>query len=106
MFSRTTVFAGTNLLSSWHDSILLKAVNQKLPPSEQPKPSLHARYTSSWRDSSSTYAFAAKLLRLINYTGLLLEMIAHKKLKRKGKWRVIIIIEILKYVLCSTYTLA
>lgn len=98
------MFASTNILSSWHDAILSKAATAKLPPSQRPKPSAHARYTAHHKDTSKLYSFAAKTLTLLKHTELLLEMVAYKKLSRSAKWRVIVIIEMIKCVvfLCDS----
>lgn len=100
---RITVVAGTNMLSSWHDSILSKAAAQKWSASERPKPSSHARYTAAWRDASGIYSACAKALTLIHYTELLLEMVALKKTGKKGKWRAVVLIELAKCVLFNAH---
>lgn len=50
-----------------------------------------------WTEEPSILFSAAKTLTTINYTELFLEMIAAKRWKEKGRWSVIVTIEILRY---------
>jgi len=76
---------------------LLTAYNNHLLPSPTP-PSPAARYQSFWKLSSSLYGRCAALLRTIQYTQLLCEMFA-KRAGEKVRWRVIVVLEVVKAVL-------
>lgn len=76
---------------------LLTAYNNHLLPSPTP-PSPATRYQNFWKFSSPLYARCAALLRTIQYTQLLCEMFA-KRAGEKVRWRVIVVLEVVKAVL-------
>lgn len=76
---------------------LLTAYNNHLLPSPTP-PSPATRYQNFWKLSSPLYARCAALLRTIQYTQLLCEMFA-KRAGEKVRWRVIVVLEVVKAVL-------
>ena len=55
------------------------------------------RYERFWEAKSKIYARCAALLRTIQYTQLLLEMLA-KRAGEKARWRVIVLLEVVKAV--------
>ena len=70
------VFAGINILSIYHDSILTRAAAEHaaktgtlLPPSTS-----FNRYTRYWLSHSNAYKRISRLLTLTSYTEVLLEM--------------------------------
>lgn len=81
------------LLSMYHDTLLTRAIS-KLPgmPRQQ---SPHNRYTKFWTQRSTFYRRIATLLSMIQYTELLWEMMAKRK-GEKIRWRIVVIIEIVK----------
>ena len=81
------------LLSLWHDSILLRAVS-KLPGMPKIERPLN-RYTKYWTVKSKLYRRTAMLLQCIRYTELLWEMAAKRRGERV-RWRVVVLIEALK----------
>jgi peroxin-16 len=88
-----SLHSSIQLLSLYHDSVLLKAVS-KLPGMPKIERPLN-RYTKYWTTKSKLYRRIALLLQCVRYTELLWEMAA----KRKGdkvRWKVVIIIEALK----------
>ncbi|KAF4632241.1 hypothetical protein G7Y89_g5884 [Cudoniella acicularis] len=90
-----SLHSSIQLLSMYHDTLLTRAI-AKLPgmPRQQ---SPHNRYTKFWIQKSRFYRRVATLLAMIQYTELLWEMMA----KRKGeriRWRVVVIIEVVKAV--------
>ncbi|EXJ65804.1 uncharacterized protein A1O5_11045 [Cladophialophora psammophila CBS 110553] len=103
-----SVHTFVQLLSIYHDHLLknraaalaltptvLKVRNLKL---QQPKPSLHARYTTFWTSSSSLYNKIATVLKIAQYTELLWEMIARRRGGEKAKWRVVVMLESFKAI--------
>ncbi|KAH8816746.1 peroxisome membrane protein [Xylogone sp. PMI_703] len=86
--------SSVQLLSMYHDTLLARAIS-KLPgmPRHQ---SPHNRYTKFWI-KSPLYRRIATLLSMIQYTELLWEMMAKRK-GEKIRWRVVVIIEIIKAV--------
>jgi peroxin-16 len=94
------------LLSIYHDSllkkraafissspVLSKAQNTKI---QKTKPSLHAKYTSFWTNSSTFYSQVATFLKIAEYTQLLWEMIAKRRGGEKTRWRVVVLLEMFK----------
>ncbi|EAT91407.2 hypothetical protein SNOG_01758 [Parastagonospora nodorum SN15] len=57
----------------------------------------HHRYTKFWTQKSTTYKRVAQVLQIIQYTELLWEMAAKRK-GEKVRWRVIVLLEIIKAV--------
>ncbi|KIW99433.1 uncharacterized protein Z518_11172 [Rhinocladiella mackenziei CBS 650.93] len=103
-----SVHTFVQLLSIYHDHLLknrvailalsptvLKARNIRL---QGPKPSLHARYTTFWAESSSLYSKISTLLKIAQYTELLWEMLARRRGGEKPRWRVVILLEIVKAI--------
>jgi peroxin-16 len=101
-----SVHTFVQLLSIYHDRLLkkraaliaaspalLKARNLKI---QQPKPSLHAKYTTFWSNSSSLYTNIATFLKIAEYTQLLWEMVAKRRGGEKTRWRVVVLIEAFK----------
>ncbi|KAL6720135.1 hypothetical protein ACLMJK_002056 [Lecanora helva] len=76
---------------------LLTAYNTHLLPSPSP-PSPAARYQHFCKLASPLYARCAALLRTIQYTQLLCEMFA-KRAGEKVRWRVVVVLEIVKALL-------
>ncbi|MCJ1384941.1 Peroxisomal membrane protein pex16 [Xylographa soralifera] len=90
-----SLHSGVQLLSLYHDSLLARAIS-RLPPSlPRPLPTLHNRYTKFWTANSSLYKRVALLLQTIQYTELLWEMAAKRK-GEKIRWRVVVILEMVK----------
>jgi len=82
----------------FNDNLLDKAVHAD--PNYRPliPPSLHSRFTRAWSDNDYGYKWAARMLELLRFTQLLIEMGLRRKASAKSRWRVIVLIEVLKYV--------
>lgn len=103
-----SVHTFVQLLSIYHDHLLKnRARNLALSPTllkarnikaQQPKPSLHSRYTTFWSSSSSLYTKIATLLKVAQYTELLWEMIARRRGGERTRWRVVVLLESLKAI--------
>ncbi|KAM0801133.1 peroxisome membrane protein [Usnea florida] len=73
---------------------LLTAYNTHLlasPPSFSPL----RRYEHFWESQNSLYARCSALLRLVQYTQLLLEMLA-KRAGESARWRLVVVLEVVK----------
>jgi peroxin-16 len=89
------VHSYVQLLSLYHDSLLAKAL-ARLPASRKPAPSPHSRYTRFWASRSPLYARLALTLRVLQYTELLVEMVAKRRGGDKGRWRAVVGLEAVK----------
>jgi peroxin-16 len=91
-----TVHSGVQLLSLYHDTVLLRALSQ-FPGLAARVPAPHARYTRFWTARSRLYRRVAMLLQIVQYTELLWEMAAKRRGERV-RWRVIVVLEAVKAV--------
>ncbi|KAI9619712.1 hypothetical protein H4Q26_014094 [Puccinia striiformis f. sp. tritici PST-130] len=87
-----------NLLSLYHDRIITQ-VAASLPSSQRPTQTSHARYTTAWCAVSSMYNFLAHALAIISHSQLLIEMVARRRLGSKRRWRVVLMLELIKALL-------
>lgn len=94
----TAVAASLNVLSLYHDTLLARAIESE--PRHKPllPPSLHTRYTRAWADSHTRYRWIARMLELVRFTELLIEMGLRRRFSEKGRWRGIVLLEAVKYV--------
>ncbi|KAF9475989.1 peroxisomal membrane protein PEX16 [Pholiota conissans] len=85
-----------NVMSMYHDTLLERVV--KANPSYRPliPTSLHTRFTKAWVDKDSLYKWAARVLEIIRFTELVVEMALRRKVSEKIKWRSIILLEVIK----------
>ncbi|KAG9244046.1 peroxisome membrane protein [Calycina marina] len=88
-----SLHSSIQLLSIYHDNLLTRAIS-KLPPIPRQQ-TMHSRYTKFWTQKSKYYRRVATLLSMIQYTELLWEMMA-KRRGEKVRWRVVLILEIIK----------
>lgn len=96
------------LLSIYHDH-LLKArarllsssptLSKSISPSK-PRPTPHMRYTDFWSTTSPLYTRIATVLKIVQYTELLWEMVARRRGGEQTRWRVVILLESFK-ALCK-----
>ncbi|KAI1080532.1 peroxisome membrane protein [Whalleya microplaca] len=91
-----SVHSGVQLLSLYHDAVLRGAIT-KIPALASRIPSPHARYTRFWTAKSRLYRRIALLLQVVQYTELLWEMAAKRRGERV-RWRVVIVLEVIKAV--------
>lgn len=91
-----TVHSGVQLLSLYHDSLLSKAMAQ-MPGTRRQPLTPHHRYTKFWTQKSPMYKRLAVVLQMIQYTELLWEMAAKRK-GEKMRWRVVVLLEVVKAV--------
>ncbi|KAI4862260.1 peroxisome membrane protein [Hypoxylon rubiginosum] len=91
-----TLHSGIQLLSLYHDAVLRGAIT-RIPALASKIPGPHTRYTRFWTAKSRIYRRIALLLQIVQYTELLWEMAAKRK-GEKVRWRIIIILEVIKAV--------
>jgi peroxin-16 len=89
-----SLHSSIQLLSMYHDTLLARAIS-KIPG--LPQQSLHNRYTKFWTQRSTLYRRIATILSMIQYTELLWEMTA-KRRGEKVRWRVVVLLEVVKAV--------
>nr|GAT44156.1 predicted protein [Mycena chlorophos] len=91
--------ASLNLFSMYHDTLLAKVA--KKHPNHRPliPPSFHTRFTRAWSDTNTQYKWAARSLELIRFTELVLEMGLRRKVSPRARWRVVVLLEMIKAVL-------
>merc|ERR1712230_101662 len=95
-----SLHSSIQLLSLYHDALLARAVGAKSPGSGSPRPqqqSGHNRYTKFWVGHSRFYRRVATAPAVVQYTQLLWEMMAKRKGERV-RWRVVVILEVIKAV--------
>lgn len=96
------------LLSIYHDH-LLKAratllnssptLSKSIPPPKA-RPTPHMRYTDFWSTTSPLYTRIATVLKIVQYTELLWEMVARRRGGEQTRWRVVVLLESFK-ALCK-----
>ncbi|EIM92513.1 peroxisome membrane protein [Stereum hirsutum FP-91666 SS1] len=91
--------ASLNVLSLYHDTLLARIIDAE--PKHKPllPPSLHTRYTRAWADGHVRYKWIARVLELVRFTELLIEMGLRRKFSEKGRWRGIVLLEAIKAML-------
>ncbi|KAI1759583.1 peroxisome membrane protein [Hypoxylon sp. FL1150] len=91
-----TLHSSIQLLSLYHDAVLRGAIT-RIPALASKIPSPHTRYTRFWTAKSRIYRRIALLLQIVQYTELLWEMAAKRK-GEKVRWRVVILLEVIKAI--------
>ncbi|KAK5132488.1 hypothetical protein LTR08_009034 [Meristemomyces frigidus] len=86
--------SGIQLLALYHDSLLSRALAQSLQQRKHHQ-TPHSRYTRFYCQKSATYRRTAVSLQVLQYTELLLEMMA-KRQGEKAKWRMVVVLEATK----------
>ncbi|KAF8202919.1 peroxisomal membrane protein PEX16 [Pholiota molesta] len=95
-FASEALTTSLNVISMYHDTLLDRVV--KANPSYRPliPTSMHTRFTKAWVDKDSLYKWAARVLEIIRFTQLFIEMTLKRKVSEKIKWRSIILLEVIK----------
>jgi len=94
-FASEALYSSLNLLSIYHDSLILPLL-PLLPAASRPPTSPHARYTKFWTQSNRSYKVLSRCLTVLGYTELLIEMGVRKKWGRKNQKRVVLSVEVVK----------
>jgi peroxin-16 len=97
-----SIHSSVQLLSLYHDTLLLRAISLTKSPlpaaARAVLPTAHSRYTRHWTAKSTAYRRVAYCLQILRYTELLVEMAAKRRNGEKGRWRAVVIIEMLKAI--------
>lgn len=96
-----SVSATLNIMSMYHDTLLAKFVQGNPKYKSLIPPSLHTRYTRAWSERDNKYKWAARVLQLIRFVELLIEMGLRRKASARNRWRGVVLLELIKYVLIS-----
>ena len=91
------VSALLNLMSMYHDTLLAKIVQSEAKYRPLIPSSLHTRFTRAWSDKNIRYKWAARLLELIRFTELVIEMGLRRKASAQNRWRGIVLLEAVKF---------
>ncbi|KAG8763817.1 Peroxisomal membrane protein pex16 [Ceratobasidium sp. 423] len=93
------VSATLNLLSLYHDTLLARRM--ELDPKAKPilPPSPHSRYTRAWAKRDNSYRWAARLLEIVRFVELVVEMGMRRKFKERTVWKGIFALEAVKAAL-------
>jgi peroxin-16 len=91
------VSALLNLMSMYHDTLLAKIVQNEAKYRPLIPSSLHTRFTRAWSDKNTRYKWAARLLELIRFTELVIEMGLRRKASAQNRWRGIVLLEAVKF---------
>lgn len=88
--------ASLNVTSLYHDTLLAKVARDD--PRYKPvlPPSTHTRYTRAWTSRNGGYKWVARMLELIQFTQLLIEMGMRRRTSMRTKWRGIVLLEVIK----------
>ncbi len=94
----SSVSALLNVTSLYHDTLLAKIV--KTDPKYKPvlPATSHTRYTRAWGETNSLYKWASRLLEVVKYVELLIEMGLRRSVSNKARWRGVVFLEAVKYV--------
>ncbi|KAH8883145.1 peroxisome membrane protein [Thozetella sp. PMI_491] len=90
-----SIHSGVQLLSLYHDTLLLRALTLSKLPAASLAPSPHNRYTRFWTLKNTLYRRVAYVLQIVSYVELLCEMAA-KRRGEKTRWRVVVLLEAIK----------
>lgn len=104
--SSEALFTSLNLLALYHDALSNRSPSgsPSLPSTSTSSmtvipsvpPSAHARYTKYWLKQSRLYKATARLLSVISYAQLLIEMAGRKYKGEQGRWNAVIALESIK----------
>ena len=83
-------------MSMYHDTLLARLVKTDPNIRALLPPSMHTRFTRAWADKDSRYKWIARILEVIRFTELVVEMGLRRKVSNRSRWRGIILLEILK----------
>lgn len=90
------VTATLNLLSLYHDTLLARRL--EMDPKSKPvlPPSVHSRYTRAWAKRDGRYRWAARLLEIVRFVELMVEMGMRRKFKERTVWKGVLVLETIK----------
>jgi peroxin-16 len=83
-------------MSMYHDTLLARFVKNDRNHRPLIPSSLHTRYTKAWQERSHLYKWAARMVELIRFTELLVEMGLRRRASSKIRWGGIVLLEVIK----------
>ncbi|KAI0815009.1 peroxisome membrane protein [Irpex lacteus] len=88
-----------NVTSLYHDTLLARIV--KTDPKYKPvlPATSHTRYTRAWGETNNLYKWASRLLEVVKYVELLIEMGLRRSVSNKARWRGVVFLEAVKAIL-------
>ncbi|KAK1233034.1 hypothetical protein PQX77_003837 [Marasmius sp. AFHP31] len=94
-----TLSASMNMMSMYHDTLLARLVATDPSLRSLLPPSMHTRFTRAWENKDSRYKWIARVLEIIRFTELVIEMGLRRKASDRSRWRGIVLLEVLKATL-------
>ncbi|PPQ82061.1 hypothetical protein CVT25_014602 [Psilocybe cyanescens] len=88
-----------NVTSMYHDTLLARIVKDNSSYRPLIPTSLHTRYTRAWTDKKPLYKLASRVLQILRFTELVVEMGLRRKVSEKTRWRAVILLEAIKALL-------
>ncbi|KAF9270121.1 peroxisomal membrane protein PEX16 [Marasmius fiardii PR-910] len=88
--------ASLNMMSMYHDTLLARLVATDSNLRSLLPPSMHTRYTRAWANKDARYKWLARVLEVIRFTELVIEMGLRRKVSDRNRWRAIVLLETLK----------
>ncbi|KAL0576351.1 hypothetical protein V5O48_005610, partial [Marasmius crinis-equi] len=85
-----------NMMSMYHDTLLARLVSSDPNLRSLLPPSMHTRFTRAWADKDARYKWIARVLEVIRFTELLIEMGLRRKASDRSRWRGVVLLEVLK----------
>ncbi|KAI8086573.1 peroxisome membrane protein [Halteromyces radiatus] len=100
-----TLYAGLNLIGLYHNSILRRAANDIIQQCKVTniEESQFNKYTRFWNHQSGTHRMISRILSIIAYTQVLMEMGLLRKRSHKTHYQWIAILEAIKAILRLTF---
>ncbi|KAG6857529.1 hypothetical protein H0H87_000128 [Tephrocybe sp. NHM501043] len=83
-------------MSMYHDALLAKIIQTDKNYRPLIPASLHTRFTRAWSDKDARYKWAARVLQLIKFLELVVEMGLRRNVSSKTKWRGVVFLEAVK----------
>ncbi|ORX43093.1 peroxisome membrane protein [Hesseltinella vesiculosa] len=98
------IYAGLNVMSLYHNSVLRRAANDYIAQKQGQglEESPFNKYTRFWTSASAPHRTISSALSLLGYTQVLIEMIAIKKLSPSQHYQVVAVLEAIKALLRLT----
>jgi peroxin-16 len=82
--------------SLYHDTLLDKVAqaDKRYKPILPSSP--HTRFTRAWTERVGPYKWAARMLEIIQFTQLFIEMGLRRRVRSQTKWRAVVLLECIK----------
>ena len=94
----SAVSALLNVMTMYHDTLLARIVRNDRNYRPLIPSSHHTRFTKAWLERSNIYKWAARMLEIIRFTELVVEMGLRRNTSSKTRWRTVVLLEVIKYL--------